>query len=430
MVDRNAERRTDGILTAVAPSDRILLIVLAPEFEFQVVDDPAGLFRKAVLLDQRQHGKLHRGQHRRDSQYHADLFLPVCRFHFLLKIGSRDHLEEHPVKADRCLHHIRHIRFIQIGIVIRDLLARVFLMLRKVEIGTRMDPFHFLEPKREFIFHVHGSIGIMSQLFMNVKTIVVVAKAKRPVPFHPDIPPGLKPSQLSAGFHEELHLHLLEFPHPEDELAGHDLIAERLADLGDPERDLHTPCFLNVQVVYENTLGRFGPEEHLHGPVGSGTHLGREHQVELADFRPVPRSADRANNFFIKDDLSQLFQIVVIQRLGEPVMQPVPFLPVFEHPLIGLPELLLVERITKPFGRFFNLFTDLVLVFGQLIFDQHVGPVTFFGILVIDQRIVEGIHMAGGFPDRGMHENGRVDPHDILIQQYHAVPPVFFDIIL
>ena len=37
---------------------------------------------------------------------------------------------------------------------------------------------------------------------------------------------------------KKLHFHLFEFPHPEDELAGHDLVAERLTDLGDAEGDL------------------------------------------------------------------------------------------------------------------------------------------------------------------------------------------------
>ena len=40
------------------------------------------------------------------------------------------------------------------------------------------------------------------------------------------------------GFDEELHLHLLELARAEDEVPGRDLVAERLADLRDAERDL------------------------------------------------------------------------------------------------------------------------------------------------------------------------------------------------
>ena len=42
----------------------------------------------------------------------------------------------------------------------------------------------------------------------------------------------------SCGRHEELHLHLLELARAEDEVAGGDLVAEGLADLGDAERRL------------------------------------------------------------------------------------------------------------------------------------------------------------------------------------------------
>jgi hypothetical protein len=46
------------------------------------------------------------------------------------------------------------------------------------------------------------------------------------------------PLLVGAGLDEELHLHLLELAGAEDEVARRDLVAERLADLPDPERDL------------------------------------------------------------------------------------------------------------------------------------------------------------------------------------------------
>jgi hypothetical protein len=58
------------------------------------------------------------------------------------------------------------------------------------------------------------------------------------VPRHAEAAPPLEPLLVGARLDEELHLHLLELAGPEDEVAGRDLVAERLPDLGDAERDL------------------------------------------------------------------------------------------------------------------------------------------------------------------------------------------------
>ena len=52
------------------------------------------------------------------------------------------------------------------------------------------------------------------------------------------------------------------------------------------------------------------------------------------------------------------------------------------------------------------------------------------GILVVDQRVVESVDVAGGFPGGRMHEDGRVDADDVVVQRRHELPPVFLDIIL
>jgi hypothetical protein len=66
------------------------------------------------------------------------------------------------------------------------------------------------------------------------------------------------PLHLGAGLDEELHLHLLELPHAEDELPRDDLVAEGLAGLRDAEGDLHARALLHVQEVHEDALCRFG----------------------------------------------------------------------------------------------------------------------------------------------------------------------------
>ena len=106
-------------------------------------------------------------------------------------------------------------------------------MLAQVEVGARVDAFHFLEPERHQELDVGSCIGVMRQLLVVVITVMVITEAQRLVPFQAGFLPLLKPFQLGARLNEELHFHLFELAHAEDELACHDFITERLAYLGD-----------------------------------------------------------------------------------------------------------------------------------------------------------------------------------------------------
>ena len=65
-------------------------------------------------------------------------------------------------------------------------------------------------------------------------------------------------------------------------LPGRDLVAERLADLGDPERRLAARELEHVLEVEEDALGRLGPEEDGRAGLLHGADRRLEHQVELA----------------------------------------------------------------------------------------------------------------------------------------------------
>ena len=64
-----------------------------------------------------------------------------------------------------------------------------------------------------------------------------------------------------GGRHEELDLHLLELARAEDEVAGRDLVAERLADLRDAERRLLARELQHVLEVDEDALRGLGAQE-------------------------------------------------------------------------------------------------------------------------------------------------------------------------
>ena len=79
-------------------------------------------------------------------------------------------------------------------------------------------------------------------------------------PSHATLFPLVKPLELCAWLNEELHLHLLEFSHAEDELACYNLVAEGFAYLRNSEWDLHASCLLHVEVVDEDALCCFWAE--------------------------------------------------------------------------------------------------------------------------------------------------------------------------
>src|SRR5690349_2702712 len=118
----------------------------------------------------------------------------------------------------------------------------MLLMILQIEVGPVVNPLEFLPPKRKLVLDVVRVLGVVRQLIRAVlmPAEFLLANPEGLDPIHPLRAPGLEPFGLGAGLHEKLHFHLLELASPKDEVAGRDLVAERLADLRDPERDLLT----------------------------------------------------------------------------------------------------------------------------------------------------------------------------------------------
>ena len=136
---------------------------------------------------------------------------------------------------------------------------------------------------------------------MIVKPVFVLRDAQTEVPLHAGVLPVLVPFLLGPGADKKLHFHLFELPHPEDKLPGNDLIPEGFADLGDTEGDLHPARLLDVQEIHKDALRRLGAEIDLAGLIGYAAQLGREHEIELADLRPVGGAADPAFDLQVFD---------------------------------------------------------------------------------------------------------------------------------
>src|SRR5665647_785584 len=132
-----------------------------------------------------------------------------------------------------------------------------------------MNSFHFLKSKRKFKFDINGGIGIMSQFFVNMEAVILIAKSKCLVPFNAQVLPFLKPYKFSSRADKKLHFHLLKFAHSEYKLACNNLVPESLPDLSNTERNFHPSGFLHIHIVDKNSLCCFGAKVNFQCTVGS-----------------------------------------------------------------------------------------------------------------------------------------------------------------
>src|SRR5699024_6229981 len=114
----------------------------------------------------------------------------------------------------------------------------------------------------EGVFHVHGALGVVRELFLwvLVQTQVVWIHAQIDVPLQAVINPVLVPLLILAWLDEEFHLHLLKLTSTQEQVTRGDLIAESLTSIGDAKRSLHARRGHHIFEVYEDTLCRFGTQ--------------------------------------------------------------------------------------------------------------------------------------------------------------------------
>src|SRR5438309_6594164 len=98
-------------------------------------------------------------------------------------------------------------------------------------------PLDFLKTEcaTEVELHIERRTRVVGKLLLRVLVELqsVLGQAETAVPIHSLLLPVLEPLYVGARLHEELHLHLLELARTENEVAGRNLIPERLADLRD-----------------------------------------------------------------------------------------------------------------------------------------------------------------------------------------------------
>ena len=65
-------------------------------------------------------------------------------------------------------------------------------------------------------------------------------------------------------------------------------------------------------------------------------------------------------------------------------MKLIQLLLVGQNPWVCADKLGFVERVSKSLFSLINFLFNLPLIFGHLVLDQYIGPVSFLGVLVVD----------------------------------------------
>ena len=137
-----------------------------------------------------------------------------------------------------------------------------------------------------------------------VKTQVVTIDAEVGVPSNTLVDPVLVPFLIGSGLNKELQFHLLKLAGAENEVPGRDLIAERLADLGNPKRRLLTRRSHDIVEVDKDSLRGFRSQVVQALFIVDGTKIGLEEAGKRPRLRPLTphatvRACDLSHRHFV-----------------------------------------------------------------------------------------------------------------------------------
>jgi len=203
----------------------------------------------------------------------------------LFVIGVAENHQQIARKPRRSLDNKGNVPLIvAILINVLQILAGELSVPPQVIIGAVMHAFKLAPAHREQVLNVVSVFRVMRKLIrpvlMPAQMVRLYAKFLiiRPAP----LAPLIEPHHIRTRLYKELHFHLLKLAGAENKVFGNDFIAERLANLGDAERDFHPVGLNNIPVIYIDTLCGLGAQIDNACGVLSGAYVGLEHQVELA----------------------------------------------------------------------------------------------------------------------------------------------------
>ena len=159
VVDRHRPRRADLVLAAIAAADRARHVHLGLHPPAQVLVDPLGELRLAVLAHQRQHRHLDRGQLRMQA---AARCAPRRRSR-----PRRRRRRGTPAASGRRRRRARSRAARSdrpSGVDVLELLAGVLGVAREVEVAAVGDPLELLPADREQVLDVRSAARVVAEL--------------------------------------------------------------------------------------------------------------------------------------------------------------------------------------------------------------------------------------------------------------------------
>ena len=200
-------------------------------------------------------------------------------------------------------------------------------MAAQVVVAPVGDALELVPAPREQELHIGGGRRVVAQLVGPVgpQPYRLGVDAQVQVPLVPGLAPVLEPVAGRVGRDEVLHLHLLELAGAEHEVPRRDLVAERLADLGDSEGRPLAAGPQYVGEVDEHALGGLGPQVDRRRGVGHRPGMSGEHQVELprlGELTPFPAVGAGLGVLQLVGAVAGAARAAVHHRIGEVVEVP------------------------------------------------------------------------------------------------------------
>ena len=387
-VEGDTEGGADLVLAAVALADGAGVVIVHHKVGGQLLVELPGGAGEDLLFGQGQDGALKGSQGGVKAKDHPHVVL--LGVHHLFVIGVAEDGKDRALHAQRGLDDVGDIVLVLVLVVVGQVLARGVLVLGQVVVGAVGHAPQLAPAEGEEELKVGGGFGVEAQLLGVVvpQAQVLVLQTDGQKPVVAELPPVLEPLLVGARLAEELQLHLLKLPDPEDEVARGDLVAEGLADLADAEGELAPGGTLDIDEVGKNALSGLRPEvDGIFSVLGDPLE-GLEHQVELADIGKVVLAAGGAGDVMLLHELLHL-------RLGEGVD--------------GL-------------GQVHALLVAVVL-------NELVRPEALVALAAVHQGVGEAGQMARGHPGLGVHQNGGVQTHVVGVLLDKFLPPGPFDVV-
>ena len=164
-VIRDAERRADLILAAIALADGTRIVKVNRKLLCERIVNLAGLF--AQLLGERQNRCLKRCQCRVQTQYNAHIrFFFGAEVFFVVSVAQER--QRYAVRAERRLDDIRHIAGVRLRIEIGEILAGMLLMAGEVIVRAVCNAPKLAPAEREQILNIRRRLGVEGELLLAV----------------------------------------------------------------------------------------------------------------------------------------------------------------------------------------------------------------------------------------------------------------------